>query len=180
MTSNPPEPVEQVFHFTSAAHLPWIVTDGYLRPTRHITRRPDGARFVWFSTDGRKPDRTSSAIQYWPELWMRFAVPLDATLPWREACAAAGWSAAEIQLAAKAVPPEMRDWWRVAPAGTFVLTDDVVLTGRRGDRWQAISPEIEVRGDTATVRWAQRSVVVRRHSHAGPHGQTLYAVWAAA
>ena len=167
---------EQAFHYTTAAHLPWIIADGYLRASRHITRRPDGVGFVWFTTQWRNADRTSCAARHDPCLWLRFVVPVELTLPWRETCAAAGWTEREILVAARTVHWEVRKAWRVmhAPA---LITKDFVLQMYQADRWKACdAPQIELQGEVGKIQWGGRAAVVRRMTGAGPHGQNMHQI----
>jgi hypothetical protein len=172
-----------LWHFTTAVHLPWILRDGYLRPTRHILRLPDRQGLVWFTTEGRKPDPTATARgkQYPEQLWMRLGASWS-TMPWVEACQAAGWLPGEIALAEyRATELHRADpsKWRAA-RGNVPLGDDLEVAAWRGDRWERTSPHIEMvsadGGECAEISWCGRRLRAMQLPGAGPRGQTGYAI----
>jgi hypothetical protein len=167
--------IERVWHHTTAAHLPWIMADGYLRPSRHILRNSEREGVVWFTVDGRKPDRTSTAGTKYPEmLWIRLGGSWPA-MPWEDVCRDAGWLPDEIEFTrgtwAKASS------WRAA-RGNVAIGSDCEVAAWRGGRWERIHPCIEMADDRAAamIEWAGRSIGVVRSPESGPNGETVYAV----
>ena len=156
---------ERAFHFTTFTRLPWIINDLAINPSRHIRAHedgPPGRGVVWFTTDGRRADRTSSADREQHDFWLRFSVPLDKTMPWRDACEAAGWSAADIALAAergrkagadpdvwRATTEPYRLGSRPGPARLPLLqtSEQLRIEIFSGNIWRPFAPEVTLSED---------------------------------
>lgn len=89
-----------VYHYTSLAHLPWILNDGFLRgrPARGVWP----ADLVW-STTSDKGDRTTAICRASREhVKVRIKIPARlVTADWRGLALANGWEAEQILRLAK-------------------------------------------------------------------------------
>lgn len=92
-----------VYHYSSTLHLPWIIRSGQLQPTLNRDVGIGETRLLWGTTDSAV-DETSAAVWTLKQfVWfsnlfnlVRFTLPAEGFLTWKQAIAAHGWSAEAV------------------------------------------------------------------------------------
>ncbi|MFG1184394.1 hypothetical protein [Xanthobacter aminoxidans] len=172
-----------IYHFTSTAHLPWIIESGELRAGRNkIGGFPD-PDFLW-ATSNRYGDRTATAMAspaYRDGKTWAVRLTLDPVgfAHWSIIPGLfAQWTGDQVErlerLAAGKSDP--RDWW-CAP-GPMPLSCVTVMETRsyRDSSWKRIEPEVTTIWQGGT-KWLGVQIGDRQFFSAkciGPHGQDAY------
>jgi hypothetical protein len=148
---------ELAYHYSDVARLPFILSSGHIRVSRHIRAKIDPevpSGVCWFTLD-RRGDPSAAAFHNGLALpRIRLCVPTNATLDWREACRAAGWSEADIELAARRGREcgGRADRWRAVPGLVSLAKVVDVHVLRPGGVWRPMGePVFRVQGDIAAI-----------------------------
>ncbi|MFG1276580.1 hypothetical protein [Xanthobacter autotrophicus] len=172
-----------LYHFTTSAHLPWIIESGELRPgSNRIGGFPD-PDFIWATSDSRG-DRTSSAmggpLYRTGRAWaVRLTLDPADFFRWSEASALfAQWTKEHISLLEWAAQgkSDPRNWWcRATPLPVSAIRS-IEAKPYQGSTWRPVEAEVSTVWN-ADGRWlrltmAGRSFYSRRTL--GPQGQDAY------
>jgi hypothetical protein len=169
------------FHYTDAARLPFIMTSGYLRPSRHIRAKvcPDvPAGITWFTTHHRADPTAAASHNGGAAPRIRLCVPLSVTLPWAATCEQAGWARSDIELAehhGRRSGARVDCWRAVLGPVSLAEVEDVHIL-RPGGVWRPMpEPSFRVAGDIAVIALEGMIYGIQRRMVPGM-GTTAYAV----
>lgn len=181
---SPAAPGMPIYHFTSTAHLPWIIESGELRAGRNkIGGFPD-PDFVW-ATSNELGDRTSTGMAS-PAYRTGATWAVRMTL---DPVGFAHWSlvpilfpqwtadhVARLDQAARGSDP--RDWW--CTPGPVPLASVVAIEARsyQNNTWKPVEPAVTSIWSGGT-KWLGIQIGDRTFFSAkriGPHGQDAYEI----
>jgi hypothetical protein len=157
------------YHYTDLSCLVFILTDGYIRPSRHIRAGagggPDiGQGLVWFTLRLRIDPSATAAMASLPRF--RLAVPAAATLAWSAGCKLDRWASFDMDLAARAAraTPATIAAWRVIQGQVPLTQVSRIDVERPGGVWREppVLPAVDRDGNQAMAVFEGETFAIKK------------------